>query len=175
MNTLLILDRLIIPLFIVAFIAMISIIINLVRCLRKNSFDEMPILAMTFSIGFFIIPIMSSFIISLIMTGLSHQEFSSFIGNIDKEYSIQINNKTVQNPKKFLNELTKMSFIPAHHSYPIKKFKFKIKDKDGELELSIGQDSQIKNEYWIFYPKYRHTGANELGRIRTNIFENVNY
>ena len=68
-----------------------------------------------------------------------------------------------------------MSFIPAHHSYPIKKFKFKIKDKDGELELLIGQDSQNKNEYWIFYPKYRHTGANELGRIRTNIFNNVNY
>lgn len=46
-----------------------------------------------------------------------------------------------------------------------------IADKD-TLSLLLRLDSQIDNEYWIFYEKYKTTSLNEIGRIRTNILTN---
>jgi hypothetical protein len=46
-----------------------------------------------------------------------------------------------------------------------------IETDKGTLTLQLGRDSGYAQEYWVFYPKYRITSNNEIGRVTTPLFD----
>ena len=46
-----------------------------------------------------------------------------------------------------------------------------IESGKGNLTLELGRDSGYAQEYWVFYPKYRVTLNNEIGRVTTAVFD----
>jgi len=80
--------------------------------------------------------------------------------NINTEYSLQI-----------IAELNKIKSYSGHHSHPEKEFEIGILSGNTKMDLTIKKDSDIKNEYWVYWNKYSSTNLNEIGRVTTNIFE----
>jgi hypothetical protein len=64
-----------------------------------------------------------------------------------------------------------MEPFQAHHSHPTKRISVEVCAKSPRLLLSLGRDSDDTQEYWVFWPKYCVTTYNEIGRIRTPLFD----
>lgn len=73
--------------------------------------------------------------------------------------------------EKVIKELRKIRKFEPHHSSSKNAFEIRIISKKKTIDLSIEQDSDYKNEYWVYWDKYIVTKNNEIGRIRTDIFE----
>ena len=84
--------------------------------------------------------------------------------------SVSFSNKCSAPP--IINELNKIKSYSGHGSHPEKKIKIEIISESAKMELTLNQDSDIKNEYWIYWNKYSSTSLNEIGRITTNVFKN---
>jgi len=68
--------------------------------------------------------------------------------------------------------LIMLNFIQGHHSYPLDNcYDLKIVGKFDTVVLRLRPDSEIKDEYWVFYDKYKLTSNNEIGRIRNDVFK----
>ena len=67
--------------------------------------------------------------------------------------------------------LASLNMIEPHHSHPLdKSYYLKVITKNDSIILELVPDSDVKNEYWVFNKKYKTTSMNELGQIRTNLF-----
>jgi hypothetical protein len=64
---------------------------------------------------------------------------------------------------KIVSALQQTSSVLGHHSHPTKKIRVDINSEKGNITLELGRDSQIPEEYWVFYPKYRLTSNYEIG------------
>jgi hypothetical protein len=84
---------------------------------------------------------------------------------------VSINGDFVDNHKEVLSTLRGLEELPAHRSHPTKRISIEISDHNSQLVLSLGRDSSDPREYWIFYPKYLITENNEIGRIKTSLFD----
>ena len=49
---------------------------------------------------------------------------------------------------------------------PLSKSKVRIVTNTGEVELLIAQDPKNKELFWIYYPKYRFSRLNPIGKVR---------
>ena len=88
------------------------------------------------------------------------------------DYSqISINGAPTRNPKEVLSVLKTLDQLPAHHSNPTKKIKIEVSSQGESLVLLVARDSGDPREYWVFYPKYLVTANNEIGRIKTSLFD----
>ena len=125
------------------------------------------------STGVFVISILGIFLLSEILSYYSYQVTMDFLADIGEGYEITVDGVKEDDGAKILSILQSMDNSPfqAHHSHPTKRIKFAIKSHGESLELELGKDSERPNEYWVFYPKYKHTRANEISRVRTSIFE----
>ena len=61
----------------------------------------------------------------------------------------------------------------AHHSHPTTRYRLSIKTSRGSLLLDLARDSQDPHEYWVFYPNFHSTNANEVGRVFTDAFDRL--
>jgi hypothetical protein len=89
----------------------------------------------------------------------------SFAGN----YHVAINGKSMGNPDQVLTTLKSLHWIFPHHS--TRTIGVEISDQSHGLVLWLCRDSGDPREYWVFYPKYRITSHNEVGRIVTPLFD----
>lgn len=62
-------------------------------------------------------------------------------------------------------ELTKIEHIDGHHSSPRSSIKISMTNGNVRSKIKVCRDSKKKNEYWIFWNKYRYSKTNEIGRI----------
>ncbi|WP_260320444.1 hypothetical protein [Vibrio crassostreae] len=46
------------------------------------------------------------------------------------------------------------------------KSKVRIVINSGEVELLIAQDSKNEELFWVYYPKYRSSRLNPIGKVR---------
>jgi hypothetical protein len=104
----------------------------------------------------------------------ARQELKEFLSQPD--LIVTINNELIDKKysMKIINEIKTISNIEAHHSSPTELIKIKIDSGLKTINLDFKQDSENKNEYWIFWDKYKVTRTNEIGRIRTEIFKDKN-
>ena len=56
-----------------------------------------------------------------------------------------------------------------HHSYPMDSIKLKLSTHNKEMNLILRKDSEVENEYWVYWPSF--TKDDELGLIKINIDE----
>lgn len=85
---------------------------------------------------------------------------------------IKINGEIINKPDSdsIAKELMKIKKMSGHRSSPIDMFQIELISNGTSVIIDLGQDDNIKNEYWIFWKKYRMTSNNEIGRIRTEVF-----
>jgi hypothetical protein len=72
-----------------------------------------------------------------------------------------------------ISEVKLLKNIDRHHSYPNDTIPIKIVSKNGDIQVRIARDSDVDNEYWIFWDKYDKTKNNAIGFLRTNKFDNI--
>jgi len=74
--------------------------------------------------------------------------------NIDKDSEVYVNNKLIKNideKKKIVLNLKKLKHIGNHHSHTTKnKFNILIKEKEFSFNFLLAQDSNNKQEFWIY-------------------------
>ena len=122
---------------------------------------------------------MSAFVISCVVgvcACCTSQEIarSTVIQNLDSagdDYRISINGKTAPNGQQVLLALKALQWTPGHHSNPTKRIGVDLFSDSHHIFLSLARDSDDPREYWVYYPNYRITAMNEIGRIKTPIFD----
>jgi hypothetical protein len=171
-------DRFMPVLFVVSFLAMLSIAVRLLQRMRGRVKDpegvhytkKYPVRSMTLFISCLIFMI---FLSALLKEG-SRKEIQFYLDHLDlRTVSIRVNGGSVANPGAVIEALHVQPEITAHHSHPTESITVTIDDKLGQLQLRLGRDSERPQEYWVFYPRYRYTEHNEVYRINTALFDSI--
>ncbi|MFN3018307.1 hypothetical protein ACK1CN_20340 [Vibrio coralliilyticus] len=67
---------------------------------------------------------------------------------------------------QLLDALTHKRYVTTNRTRPLSKRKVRIAGKHGEIELLVAEDSDNRHIFWVYYPKYRYSRINEIGKIR---------
>lgn len=67
---------------------------------------------------------------------------------------------------KLLDSLKNKKYVKMNRTAPLSKSKVRIVTNTGEVELLIAQDPKNKELFWIYYPKYRFSRLNPIGKVR---------
>ncbi|WP_286298606.1 hypothetical protein [Vibrio apostichopi] len=65
-----------------------------------------------------------------------------------------------------LSALKNKEYLDIYRTKPTVKNKVRIIARDGELQLILAKDSVHDDVYWVYYPKYRFSRINDIGKIR---------
>lgn len=112
--------------------------------------------------------------ISYIVKESARQEIKDFLYSTD--LVVLVNEKSINQEFKqsVVSELKKIRNIPGHHSHPTGEIEIILESGINKIVLSLRQDSEFEDEYWIYLNKYKITSNNEVGRINTSILDNKN-
>ncbi len=102
---------------------------------------------------------------------IAHHEVLRKLNSLSDASNVTINGQPASNSKQVLLALKALDWIPPHHSNPTKHIGLQITDRSSPILLALARDSGDPREYWVFYPKYYLTRINEIGRIRTPLFD----
>jgi hypothetical protein len=169
-------DRLLSRLILLPFLAFLFGVIFLVRSLVGNWWKtghKTPLVWKIFGIFAvvcFVVPIQVSFTVGSSMEKILRAEVIRFVRNISSEATVMVNGQTISNSQGAIYEVAKLAQLDAHHSHPTIRIHVKIIDENRMLMLELGRDSELPTEYWVFCSAYNFTKLNEIGRIRTNFF-----
>lgn len=119
----------------------------------------------------FVAPIITIFLLSAIMTRNVKADVIQFLSDAKDGFVVKVENTIVADPQPVIEQLRQISSYAAHHTHPNRVIHIVIEAKGRTLALNLGRDSARENEYWVFYPGYRHTSMNEIGRITTQLFD----
>ena len=76
---------------------------------------------------------------------------------------LSIDGIRIKEPEPYLRAFVK--WFPARsHTTPIPPSILMVLDG---VSVRVARDSTYKDEYWVFYPKYRTTAENDIGRIHS--------
>ncbi len=67
---------------------------------------------------------------------------------------------------KLLDAIKNKKYVTTNRTRPLSKSRVRIVVHNGEIELFVAEDSKNKNVFWVYYPKYRYSRLNEIGKIR---------
>jgi hypothetical protein len=96
-----------------------------------------------------------------------------FLNDPGSHQAVTVNGVTLANGDLALTVLKDMASMPAHHSHPTQTLVIDIHSNWRELRLNLGRDSGDRHEYWVFSPAYWFTSRNEIGRLKTNFFDDI--
>jgi hypothetical protein len=102
---------------------------------------------------------------------IAHAKVTQELDSVGDNYHISINGKTAPNGQQVLLALKTLQWTPAHHSNPTKRIGIDLFYDSRHIFLWLARDSGDPREYWVYYPSYRITAMNEIGRIKTPIFD----
>ncbi|PML76085.1 hypothetical protein [Enterovibrio norvegicus] len=70
-----------------------------------------------------------------------------------------------------LHSLKNNKYVTTHKTHPLEKSVVRILTNSRELKLQVAQDSKYPYLYWVYYPKYRYSRLNEIGKVRVQKYE----
>lgn len=161
--------------FIVALIALPFLIFNWVRFAVKKARsvpmmrNQVPVPMKT--VLLFAIPLVIAMGASETSKEIGHSEVLRKLQSLRSDCRVSVNGQAIANPTQVLTVLKSMDWLPAHHSNPTRRISVEISNAAPGLVLSLARDSSDSREYWVFWPKYRVTAVNEIGRIKTPVFD----
>ena len=161
---------------IIPFIALPFLVVNWVRYMNaraenRSRFVPVPVKFPVKSVLSFAGPIIIAMAIAEIMASRSRAEALSFLRDLSGNYKVYVNSQQGHDPDGIVSALKATAPQLAHHSHPTKMIRVDIETDKGNLTLELGRDSGYAREYWVFYPKYRVTSNNEIGRVTTPCFD----
>jgi len=102
---------------------------------------------------------------------IGHREVLRKLAAVDSQSQMLINGQAVRNTNEILAVLRTIDWLQPHHSNPTKRVIVELSDHAPRLVLELARDSGDPREYWVFWPKYHVTKNNEIGRIKTPLFD----
>ncbi len=123
------------------------------------------------STALFIGPILFTIIFTQILIFQARTQTSQFLNSMSPEYKVEVNGKELRDKKGFTDTVQNLYSTIGHHSHPTESLFIDVTDKKGHLKLLAAKDSDQPDEYWIFYPSFETLKRNEIGRIRTHLFD----
>jgi hypothetical protein len=146
--------------------------------LRKDLSEE-------WKLSFFAIVLPLGIALSLLGLGLlgwqennarkARNQIIQTLDEISQNPSVSVDGIAANNPKAIVEAIKTIANVSPHHSHPSDPFRIQIKDDRIAIELLIGRDSEIPNEYSVFVPKDRDSSVdqvgNEIGRVTSSAFE----
>jgi hypothetical protein len=158
------------------FIALPFLIVNWVRYLKiraenKSRRVALPAKMPLKSVLFFAVPIVIAISIAEFVQSRSRAEALNFLRDLSGNYIVYVDSRPAKNPDAVIAALKTIGPVMGHHSHPTKMIHVDIQTANGGISLVLGRDSGYAQEYWVFYPKYRITSNNEIGRVTTPLFD----
>jgi hypothetical protein len=105
------------------------------------------------------------------MGNRARDEALRFIEALPSSHSVVVNGRVVPEDTGLLEALKSTGRVMAHHSHPTNMIHVSVEGNGRQMRLNLGRDSSDAQEYWVFFPEYRVTSMNEIGRIRTNALD----
>ena len=65
---------------------------------------------------------------------------------------VQLNGRDTTEPAAIVTALRAVTTVPAHHSGPERPFLLDISDGEHNILVTLAEDSQRPNEFWVFRP-----------------------
>jgi hypothetical protein len=143
--------------------------------IRKKSPTLKNDLFKIFSIAFLFLIWIAGFILGDTLEYLSRKELKGFISPANEVKYLTINSIELNNPNQFLHDLMTISkkHCSLGGSHMVDTFKVEIKKRNSRIILVMGRDSYCQDEFWVFMPQYKHTSRNDIGRVKTKIFDEL--
>ena len=90
----------------------------------------------------------------------------------DGEFMVTVNGRPAPNVGTVVGAIRGVRLRMAHHTHADHEIPVVIRRNQRVLELTLGRDSAIPHEYWVFWSR---EGGNpnrlEIGRIETSVFD----
>lgn len=172
-----VLDTIIYPVLLVPFVVFMIAVIYMVRSSKKVRLGQKESTRDNFTRFFYKFApwVLGSIAIVLIVCDLikvsARDKVRSFLDEVTTDVTVSVNGQQVKDPNEIIAGLLKVAPLPAHHTHATKRFRIEVSSNEGILVLELGRDSRRQQEYWVFWPEYRYTSRNEIGRITTNLFD----
>ena len=163
--------------FIIPFITLPFLLVHWARYMKartenKSRFAPVPIRFPLMSVLFFAGPIIIVGVIGEIMATRSRVEALDFLDGLSGNYKVYVNSQPLHDPDRVVRALEEVApHLIGHHSHPTKMIRVYIQSEKGGVTLELRRDSGYAQEYWVFYPKYKFTSDNEIGRVTTPVFD----
>jgi hypothetical protein len=120
--------------------------------------------------GLFATPILLIFLFSSLIAEQARSEFTKFVRD-HNSIVVSIGGRPVAQSTQALAALESMRQVVGHHSHPTNEILVELWSGRDKLPLVLGRDSDFPREYWVFFPRYRSSHSNEIGRITTPAFD----
>jgi hypothetical protein len=102
----------------------------------------------------------------------ARSEIRQLLNAPDDEFVVVVNGRPAPNTSAVLGAIRGVHLRMAHHTYPDHAIPVVIRRKQDVLELTLGRDSGLVHEYWVFWTR---DGGNpnrlEIGRLETSVFD----
>jgi|688.fasta_scaffold564250_2 hypothetical protein len=73
----------------------------------------------------------------------------------------------------FISEIKLLGNISRHKSQPLDTLPIRILKDRIDIKIRIQRDSDRKNEFWIYWDRYRITRESPIGYLKTSKFDNI--
>ena len=161
---------------VIPFIALPFLFVNWARYMKARAENKsrrapVPAKVPVKSVLFFVAPIVIAIAIAEIVAARSRVEALNFLRDVSGNYKVYVNSQMAGDPAGIVSALKTTAPELAHHSHSTRMIRVDIETDKGTLTLQLGRDSGHAQEYWVFYPKYRITSNNEIGRVTTPLFD----
>lgn len=167
--------KIVFPVMLLPFVPLVFSVIYVLRCSRrsrgrkeKNRLISQSILKVA---PWFLGCLAFELIFCDVLEQSARDKVKSFLGTVSTHVIVSVDGQKIKDPIEVINELKKIGPLTPHWSHAKKTFRVEVRSKRETLALQLGRDSSRAREYWVFYPKYRYTSKNEIGRITTNLFD----
>lgn len=85
---------------------------------------------------------------------------------------VLVDDHLAKDSEAILAALKSVRPVGAHHSHPTEMLWIEIQTQTGSTVLSLGRDSQLPQEYWVFSsPLFEASSGNGIGRIETSTLD----
>jgi hypothetical protein len=163
-------------LFAMPFIALPFLLVNWGRYMKTRAENRsrlvpLPTKVPIKSVIFFAGPIIVLSVIAPAVSWRARIETLTFLQDLSGKYEVYVDSHLSRDPDKIVAALKTVTPKLGHHSHPTKMIRVDIQSDKGRLTLVLGRDSGYGQEYWVFYPKYRITSENEIGRVTTALLD----
>jgi hypothetical protein len=74
------------------------------------------------------------------------------LDGLTSPYRVTLNGRDVSNPSFIVDAIRRVAFVSAHHSGPTRPVRVEITDGTHIAQLTLAQDSERPDEFWILRP-----------------------
>lgn len=98
-------------------------------------------------------------------------EIMGFLEATDTNSVVRVDGVISQNPEIIISTLKNINERTPHHSHPLDPFVILVENGANSLRLILARDSRNPAEYWIEAPDLSPSHYDDIGGIKTDIFD----